>query len=190
MIGRAAGHMDELGPIQVMVVAFDEIGQLRRKILEELKRLEDDSAIRLVDLLIVKRDHAGKLEILQRSNLTADGPTTFGAILGSLFGATESESGEDAGGGAPDGVVEDEEPDFGGADVWYLADTVPRGMAAAVALLEHRWAVPLRGAILDAGGSIAAVEWIHPADLVAAAGAYAAVARLTSERPGGPGTPT
>jgi len=36
-----------------------------------------------------------------------------------------------------------------------------------VALLEHRWAIPLRDAIEEAGGAVLADEWVHPADLVA-----------------------
>ncbi len=51
-------------------------------------------------------------------------------------------------------------------DVWLLADQIPPGMTAAIALLEHRWAVPLRGAITDNDGVILADEWIHPEDLV------------------------
>ena len=33
--------------------------------------------------------------------------------------------------------------------------------------LEHRWAIPLRDAIRDAGGVPFADSWIHPEDLVA-----------------------
>jgi len=46
-------------------------------------------------------------------------------------------------------------------------DAIPPGTAAAVAILEHRWAIPLREAIRDAGGFHLADAWIHPADLVA-----------------------
>ena len=35
-----------------------------------------------------------------------------------------------------------------------------------MALLEHRWAIPLRDGIRDAGGFQLADAWIHPADLV------------------------
>jgi hypothetical protein len=37
-----------------------------------------------------------------------------------------------------------------------------------VLLIEHLWAIPLRDAIVDAGGIALSDEWIHPADLVAA----------------------
>ena len=40
-------------------------------------------------------------------------------------------------------------------------------MSAAIAVLEHRWAIPLRDAIPAAGGTALADEWLHPQDLVA-----------------------
>ena len=51
--------------------------------------------------------------------------------------------------------------------VWYIADEIPEGTAAAIALIEHRWAIPLRSAILNAGGFLVSDAWIHPTDLVA-----------------------
>ena len=39
-------------------------------------------------------------------------------------------------------------------------------MTAAIAVLEHRWAIPLRTAIADAGG-VALDRWLHPQDLLA-----------------------
>jgi hypothetical protein len=51
-------------------------------------------------------------------------------------------------------------------EVWYVDDAIPNGTAAAVALLEHRWAIPLRDGVRRAGGFHLADAWIHPADLV------------------------
>jgi hypothetical protein len=39
-------------------------------------------------------------------------------------------------------------------------------MTAAIAMLEHRWAIPMRDAILRNGGVVLADAWIHPEDLV------------------------
>lgn len=52
-------------------------------------------------------------------------------------------------------------------DVSFVTETMPEGTAAAIALIEHRWAIPLRDSIVRAGGIALADEWIHPADLVA-----------------------
>jgi hypothetical protein len=48
-----------------------------------------------------------------------------------------------------------------------VADVIPDGSIAAIALIEHRWAIPLRDAVVRAGGVALADEWIHPEDLVA-----------------------
>ncbi len=59
-------------------------------------------------------------------------------------------------------------------DTWYVADAIPNGSAAAIILLEHLWAIPLRDAIVDAGGIALADEWIHASDLIAVGVAAAA----------------
>ena len=56
---------------------------------------------------------------------------------------------------------------FGDDEVWYLQDAIPEGHSAAVALIEHRWAIPLRDKIAKAGGLTLSDAWIHVADLVA-----------------------
>jgi hypothetical protein len=47
-----------------------------------------------------------------------------------------------------------------------VADTIEPGSAAAIALIEHVWAVPLRAAIAKAGGVPVSDAWVHPLDLV------------------------
>ena len=75
-----------------------------------------------------------------------------GAELGALAGAT---------GAVEEGSVFDE------AEVWDVADAIPEGMSAAVAVIEHRWAIPLRDAVIASGGVALADEWLHPQDLIA-----------------------
>ena len=56
---------------------------------------------------------------------------------------------------------------FEATDMWYVDDAIPPGTAAAIALLDHRWAIGLRDAIREAGGFHLADAWVHPADLIA-----------------------
>jgi hypothetical protein len=56
---------------------------------------------------------------------------------------------------------------FDDDQVWYAADAIPNGTAAGVALIEHRWAIPLRDAIIRANGIPLVDEWIHANDLIA-----------------------
>ena len=50
--------------------------------------------------------------------------------------------------------------------MWYVADAIPPGSRAAVAILEHRWAIGLRDALLQAGATGLVDAWIHPSDLI------------------------
>ncbi len=64
--------------------------------------------------------------------------------------------------GAPAAQIDAEDP-----DVWYVADAIPVGATAAIALIEHRWATGLKTALQGTGGELLAEEWIHPLDLEA-----------------------
>jgi hypothetical protein len=51
-------------------------------------------------------------------------------------------------------------------DAWDVLDEIPNGSAAALVLLEHRWAIPLRDAIASAGGYRLGDGFISPLDLI------------------------
>ena len=161
-----------LGPVQMLIVGFQG-DNFDGSIMKELDRLKEHDIVRLVDLLFVKKNDDGEIEVVQRSDLDPEEAQEFGAIVGALvgFGADDEEGAEF---GAIAGAAELEDGHlFDDAAVWYLGDAIPEGTAAAVALLEHRWAIPLRDKIAQAGGITLSDAWIHPADLVAA-GALAA----------------
>ena len=50
------------------------------------------------------------------------------------------------------------------AAMWSLADAVPVGGTAAVALIEHVWAAPLSAAIQRAGGTLLEETWLARED--------------------------
>jgi uncharacterized membrane protein len=160
------------GPVQMIVVGFED-PDFKGEILAELDRLRESQVVRLIDLVAVRKDSDGNIEKVQRSDLTEEEAEEFGAIAGALVGfGMEGDEGVEA--GAVLGVAAMEGGHvFDDADVWYVADAVPENTAAAIAILEHRWAIGLRDAIRDAGGVLLAESWIHPADLVAV-GAMAA----------------
>jgi uncharacterized membrane protein len=154
------------GPVQMLIVGFEE-PNFTGEILAELKRLKEADVIRLVDMILLVKDDDGSVEVIQHSDLSQDEAMEFGAVVGALIGlGAEGEEGAEAGaivGAAAmeDGHVFDED------EVWYAADAIPNGSAAAIALIEHRWAIPLRNAIFRAGGMALADEWIHAKDLIA-----------------------
>lgn len=150
-----------------MLVVIFEGNEFRGEILPELRRLREHDIVRLIDLLVVGRDESGDISVLQRSDLTPLEAQQFGAVVGALIGLgaagdAGAEAGAEAGAAAMEhGIQLDDDA------VWDVAERIPVGSSAAVALLEHRWAIPLRDAIDRAGGASVVDEWIHPADLVA-----------------------
>ncbi len=140
------------GPLQLLVVGFEH-GQFRGEILEVLRRLRDQDVVRLLDLLIVSKDPEGSVRAAEAE--TEAEVVKLGLPSGALIRALCEET--DA------GPVRElaEEP-------WNVADAIPDGAVAAVALLEHRWAVPLNAAITRAGGTTLADAWVHEDDLAVA----------------------
>ena len=154
-----------IGPVQLLVVSFEE-PEFRGEIIEEFRRLRDSDVIRLIDALVVQKDLDGNLEAVQWSDLSIEESEEFGATVGALLGlGMAGDAGMAAGviAGAEagaDGHVIDE------SQVWNVADTIEPGGAAAIALIEHLWAGPLRDAIARAGGVPVSDAWVHPLDLV------------------------
>ena len=162
-------HTDEgltLGPVQMLIVGFTG-DNFDGSIMKELDRLKEHDIVRLIDLLFVKKNEDGEIEVAQRSDLNADEAQEFGAIIGALVGlGADGEEGAEYGALAGAAELQDGHV-FDDDAVWYLGDAIPDGTAAAVALLEHRWAIPLRDKIAQAGGLTLSDAWIHVADLVA-----------------------
>jgi uncharacterized membrane protein len=153
-----------MGPVQVLVIGFDD-PDFRGEILAEIERLREDDIVRMIDVVVVRKTADGELEKFQQKDVEAS--AEFGALAGALIGlgAGGEEAAEIAAVRGAEAAVSSDLLDD--QEVWYIADAIPNGSAAAIALLEHRWAIGLRDAIGRAGGFHLADEWIHPRDLVA-----------------------
>ena len=154
-----------IGPVQLLVLSFPE-PNFSGEIVAALNRLRENDFIRLIDALAVQKNSDGTLVALQWSDLSIDEAQDLGATVGALIGlglGTEDDVAALATAGAEagsDGHLIDE------AELWNVADSIPEGGAAALALIEHVWAAPLRDAIVRAGGVPVSDGWIHPKDLV------------------------
>ena len=122
-----------LGPLQVLIVNFDETN-FSGEIEAEMRRLEEAGTLRVVDILVVAKNDAGEIEVVRSQAEIAQ------ALLG-------------------DESTEDRELT---SDEWAVADAIEPGGAAAIAILEHKWAIPLREAIESAGGHHVVTEWVAP----------------------------
>jgi len=155
-----------VGPVQMLILGFED-PKFTGEGLAELARLGDEGVVRLVDLLAVWKDEDGNVMVLQDTQLSKDEAQEFGAVVGGLIGlGMAGDEGFEAGAEAGMEAMEDQHL-LDADDVWYAADAIPNSTAAVIALIEHRWAIPLRNIIAGAGGFVLADEWIHAKDLVA-----------------------
>jgi hypothetical protein len=103
------------------------------------------------------------------SNLSESEAIELGSKVGALIGlGIAGEEGAEAGAAAGAERVRA----AGGTQVfseqegWDVLEDIPNDSAAALVLLEHHWAVPLRDAIVRAGGFRVSDGFFSPLDLV------------------------
>jgi uncharacterized membrane protein len=156
-----------IGPVQLLVVGFshpDFQGEIRK----ELDRLRDNDLVRVIDALAVRKDADGNVDILHESQLSDDEQQAFGAIVGGLIGlGVAGKEGIEVGAERGVSAVQERGGVFDEERAWDVLAEIPEDSAAALILLEHRWAIPLRDAVARAGGLRLAAEFISPLDLVA-----------------------
>jgi Family of unknown function (DUF6325) len=133
------------GPVQVLVVGFDR-PTFSGEVMAELDRLSEAGTVRLLDVLLLERAEDGAFETLP---LPVEAPPGLGTLAAGILGGADAE----ATARPVDGFA------------WSLADAIPPGATAAVALIEHLWAVPLRDAIHRAGGTPLEETWLAREDV-------------------------
>jgi len=156
-----------IGPVQLIVLGFNH-PDFHGEVIRELERLRESDTIRVIDSLAVYKDANGDIEVEHLSNLTEQEAIELGSKIGALVGlGIEGEEGAEAGAeaGAEQAAAEGIHP-FSDAEEWDVLEDIPNDSAAALILIEHHWAVPLRDAIARAGGFRVSDGFISPLDLV------------------------
>jgi uncharacterized membrane protein len=157
-----------IGPVQLIVLGFSQ-PDFHGEIIAELERLREHDMVRVIDSLVVYKDAEGDLEVEHLSNLTQDQAIEVGSKIGALIGlGIEGEEGAEAGAiaGAEEVAEAGRVEVFSDEAGWDVLEDIPNDSAAALILLEHHWAVPLRDAIVRAGGFRISDGFISPLDLV------------------------
>jgi hypothetical protein len=115
----------------------------------------------------VGRSISGEVRRAGGSTNSENEVARLGSIAELLVGLTTEDVGEadDANAGAEPADLRVFAGDRG---TWSVVDAIPSNTMCAVALIEHRWAIPLRHAIQKTGGRTLADAWIHPGDPVLA----------------------
>jgi hypothetical protein len=140
---QAAEPVDELGPVDWLVVEFPG-SRFRGEIAPILDGLVDAGTIRVLDLVLVRKDDDGALDFFELSDLDE-------SEIGSLR-AYEAEL----------AMLLSEE------DMTSVAAAIEPGSTAAVLVWENRWAAPFGSAVRRAGGQLVASGRIPVQALLAA----------------------
>ena len=157
-----------IGPVQLIVLGFRN-PDFHGEIIAELERLRASDTIRVIDSMVVYKDADGELEVEHLSNLSKSEAIELGSKIGALIGlGIEGEEGAEAG-----AIAGAEAVDAAGGvhvltdeEAWDVLEDIPNGSAAALVLIEHHWAVPLRDAVIRAGGFRISDGFISPLNLV------------------------
>jgi uncharacterized membrane protein len=155
-----------IGPVQLVVLGFPR-PDFHGAIIAELERLRASDTVRVIDALAVHKDDNGEIEVAHLSNLSDSEAAELGSKVGALIGlGIEGEEGFEAGAEAGRLAAADGIHVFSDQEAWDVLEEIPDGSAAALVLLEHHWAVPLRDAVVASGGFRISDGFISPLDLV------------------------
>jgi uncharacterized membrane protein len=155
-----------IGPVQLIVLGFTD-PEFHGEIIAELERLRQSDTVRVIDALAVHKDAEGEIEVAHLSNLTDEEAREFGSAVGALIGlGIEGDEGFVAGAEAGAEAAAEGVHVFSDEEAWDVLEDIPNDSAAALLLIEHHWAVPLRDAVVKAGGYRINDGFISPLDLV------------------------
>jgi uncharacterized membrane protein len=155
-----------IGPVQLIVLGFNH-PNFHGEVVAELERLRQSDTIKVIDALAVYKDATGSIEIEHLSNLTREEAIEFGSKIAALIGlGIEGEEGMAAGAAFGAEAAAGGVRVFTDENAWDVVEEIPNDSAAALLLIEHHWAVPLRDAIARAGGFRISDGFISPLDLV------------------------
>jgi hypothetical protein len=137
------GSLDELGPIDYVVVEFPG-NRMTGEGLPILVDLVDQGIIRLIDLVFFTKGADGSVTVIELADLDGDGELDLAVFEG-----------------VSTGVV-------GHDDIKEAAGAVEGGSSAALIVYENAWAAPFAAAVRRGGGQLVAFGRIPVQDLAEA----------------------
>jgi Family of unknown function (DUF6325) len=129
-------HTDELGPIDIVVIAYPPDAPMTGEAAPLLVDLVERGIIRVLDVLFVTKNEDGTFSGFDARDLTEKGVGDFAVFEG-----------------ASSGLLGDE-------DAAKVAEEIQPGSAAVMIVYENRWAGPFIAAVRRNGGEAVAFERI------------------------------
>jgi Family of unknown function (DUF6325) len=129
-------HADELGPIDIVVIAYPPDAPMTGEAAPLLVDLVERGIIRVLDVLFVTKNEDGTFSGFDARDLTDKGVGDFAVFEGASSGL------------------------LGDDDASKVADEIEPGSAAVMIVYENRWAAPFIAAVRRNGGEAVAFERI------------------------------
>lgn len=158
----------KIGPIQVIVFAFDSIDKFKGQIRHELEELRGHGLIHIIDLLLLVKEHDGTVHSVQSSDLFEDETIQLGIVLEQML----AERGTAPASADLSIFLDDLEASAQGlgvglAEIQSITTEMAPGTAVALLLVEHAWAIGLTSAIRSADGRMVAQGFLTQDALLA-----------------------
>ena len=135
-------HADELGPIDIVVIAYPPDAPMTGEAAPLLVDLVERGVIRVLDALFVTKNEDGTFSGFDARNLGEKDVGDFAVFEGASSGL------------------------LGDDDAAKVADEIEPGSAAVMIVYENRWAAPFVAAVRRNGGEAIAFERIPAQDLI------------------------
>jgi Family of unknown function (DUF6325) len=135
-------HEDELGPIDIVVIAYPADAPMTGDAVPIFVDLVDRGIIRVLDVLIVRQNEDGTVSGFEATDLDGDSIGDLKVFEGASTGL------------------------LGEHDVAAVGETIEPGSAAVMIVYENRWAAPFAAAVRRNGGVLVANHRITAQELM------------------------
>jgi hypothetical protein len=142
MEARMEAHDDELGPVDIVVIAYPADAPMTGEAVPMLVDLVDRGIIRVLDVLFVKQNEDGTISGFEATDLDSDSLGDFKVFEGASSGL------------------------LGEEDVATAGEALEPGSAAVMIVYENRWAAPFAAAVRRNGGVVVANQRITVQELI------------------------
>lgn len=130
-----------IGPVQLLMIGFRG-SEVPGEVRDQLRALRTDEAVSVIDLLALFMTPSRDLERLDASELLPDSSQEPGDLVSRLLTSARAASTMRGSASSGRGFL------FLGNDIPQITDSIRPGTGTVAILLEHRWAIPLRDAVL------------------------------------------
>jgi hypothetical protein len=138
----ATGVQEELGPIDVAVIAWPPGAPMTGEAAPILMDLVDKGIVRIFDMMFVTKGEDGSVVGFEATDLSDKDVGDFHVFEGASSGL------------------------LGDADAQQAAEALEAGWSAAVIVYENRWVAPFASAVRRNGGQLLDFQRITPAEVL------------------------